>query len=197
MTEVFERTLVQLQRAGARITRIALSEVAQLNDLQSHGSVAAAESFAWHRSLLATHGAQYDPRVRSRIESGATMSAADYIDLLQARREWIGRMEAAMEGFDALLSPTVPILAPTLASVAPANGQGAAQDAARDAAFARANALLLRNTSVVNMLDGCALSLPCHAPGELPVGLMVWHAALHDDAVLNVGLKIENLLSKK
>lgn len=197
VTEVFERTLAQLQRAGARITRIALSEVAQLNDLQSHGSVAAAESFAWHRSLLATHGAQYDPRVRSRIESGAAMSAADYIHLLQARREWIGRMEAAMDGFDALLSPTVPILAPTLASVAPANGQGAAQDAARDAAFARANALLLRNTSVVNMLDGCALSLPCHAPGELPVGLMVWHAALHDDAVLNVGLKIENLLSKK
>ena len=194
--EVFERTLAQLQRAGAHITRIALPEVAQLDDLQAYGSVAAAESFAWHRSLLATHGAQYDPRVKSRIERGAAMSAADYICLLQARRQWMERMEAAMAGYDALLSPTVPIVAPTIASVEPADGKDAAQDTARDAAFVRANALLLRNTSVVNMLDGCALSLPCHVPGELPVGLMVWHAALHDDAVLNASLKIEQALQK-
>ena len=197
VAEVFERTLAQLQRAGADITRIALPEVAQLDDLQVYGSVAAAESFAWHRTLLAGQGAQYDPRVKSRIERGAAMSAADYICLLQTRRQWIGRMEAAMAGFDALLSPTVPIVAPLIAAVAPADGQDAAQDAARDAAFVRANALLLRNTSVVNMLDGCALSLPCHVPGELPVGLMVWHAALHDDAVLNVGLKIEQTLQKQ
>ena len=39
------------------------------------------------------------------------------------------------------------------------------------------------------MLDGCALSLPCHAAGELPVGLMLWHGALHDDAVLDVALR--------
>ncbi len=197
VSEVFERTLAQLQRAGAHIARIALPEVAQLDDLQAYGSLAAAESFAWHRNLLERHGAEYDPRVRSRIERGAAMSAADYLALLQARRAWIARMEAAMAGCDALLSPTVPIVAPSVASVAPADGHDAAQDAARDAAFVRANALLLRNTSVVNMLDGCALSLPCHAPGELPVGLMVWHAALHDDAVLNIALKIEQMLQKQ
>ncbi len=196
VANAFERTVAQLQRAGAQVTRLALPEVAQLDDLQAYGSVAAAESFAWHRRLLERCGAQYDPRVRSRIERGAAMSAADYIALLQARRQWMGRMEAAMAGCDALLSPTVPIVAPTVASVAPADGRDAAQDAARDAAFVRANALLLRNTSVVNTLDGCALSLPCHAPGELPVGLMVWHAALHDDGVLNVALQIENLLQK-
>ena len=44
------------------------------------------------------------------------------------------------------------------------------------------------------MLDGCALSLPCHTPGELPVGLMVWHGALHDDTVLNVALQLEQFL---
>lgn len=71
-----------------------------------------------------------------------------------------------------------------------------APGAERDAEFFRVNALLLRNTSVVNMLDGCALSLPCHMAGELPVGLMVWHGALHDDAVLNVGLQIEQILQK-
>jgi len=125
------------------------------------------------------------------------MSAADYIDLLQARAGWISSVEAAIAGFDALLSPTVPLVAPPIASVAPANGQDAAQDAVRDAEFQRVNALLLRNTSVVNMLDGCALSLPCHVRGELPVSLMVWHGALHDDAVLNIGLRAEELLQKQ
>jgi amidase/aspartyl-tRNA(Asn)/glutamyl-tRNA(Gln) amidotransferase subunit A len=80
----------------------------------------------------------------------------------------------------------VPLVAPTLASVAPG--------AERDEAFFRVNGLLLRNTNVVNMFDGCALSLPCHAEGELPVGLMLWHGALRDDTVLNIGVQLEQLL---
>lgn len=197
VAHAFERSLQSLRSAGAHIAHITLPEVAQLGDMQANGSFSAAEAYAWHRPWLATHAALYDPRVRRRIERGATMTAADYIDLLHARRDWMARMEKAMEGFDALLSPTVPIIGPSIASVAPADGHNAAQDAARDAEFARVNALLLRNTSVVNLLDGCALSLPCHAAGEFPVGLMVWHAALHDDAVLNVGLKIEQILQKQ
>jgi len=41
------------------------------------------------------------------------------------------------------------------------------------------------------------LSLPCHQPGELPVGLMVWHGALKDDQVLNAALQIEQALQKE
>jgi amidase/aspartyl-tRNA(Asn)/glutamyl-tRNA(Gln) amidotransferase subunit A len=44
------------------------------------------------------------------------------------------------------------------------------------------------------MLDGCAVSIPCHVPDELPVGLMVWSGALRDDSVLNVARQIELLL---
>jgi Asp-tRNA(Asn)/Glu-tRNA(Gln) amidotransferase A subunit family amidase len=69
-----------------------------------------------------------------------------------------------------------------------------APGAQRDDAFFRTNSLLLRNTSVINMLDGCAISIPCHASGELPVGLMVWAGALQDDSVLNIALEIEHLL---
>ncbi len=194
---IFERTVELLRRAGAHIEEIDLPEVAQLSSLQVRGGFAAAESYAWHRSLLAEHAALYDPRVRARIEKGASISAADYIDLVHARRAWIAQIEAAIAPFDALLSPTVPIVAPLVSSVAPADGRDAAQDAARDAEFARVNALLLRNPSVINMLDGCALSVPCHAQGELPVGLMLWHGAMHDDAVLNVGLRAEEELQKQ
>ena len=196
VARAFERSLDTLRRAGARIEPLALPEVTDLASIQATGGFSAAESYAWHRPLLAQHADRYDPRVRTRIERGATMTAFEYIELQQARVRWIARVEDSIAGFDALLSPTVPILAPTIASVAPADGRDALEDAARDAAFFRANGLLLRNTSIVNMLDGCALSLPCHTAGELPVGLMVWHAALHDDAVLNVGLRIEEELQK-
>jgi Asp-tRNA(Asn)/Glu-tRNA(Gln) amidotransferase A subunit family amidase len=146
--------------------------------------LSAAESYAWHRTLIAGHEAEYDPRVAQRILRGARMSAADYIDLLAARRQWMSRMEARMDGFDAVLSPTVPIVAPPIASVL-----------SNDAEFFRINGLLLRNTAVVNMLDGCAISLPCHAPDQLPVGLMLWHAALHDDTVLDLALQVETALT--
>ena len=189
VARAFERSLQTLRAAGAQIEEIALTEMSALVGMQAKAGFSAVESFAWHRPLLARHGDLYDPRVRSRIQPGAAMLAADYVDLVQARAAWIAQMQTALQRFDAVLSPTVPIVAPTIASVAPG--------AERDETFFRTNSLLLRNPSAVNMLDGCALSLPCHVPGELPVGLMVWHAALHDDTVLNVSLQIEATLQNR
>jgi aspartyl-tRNA(Asn)/glutamyl-tRNA(Gln) amidotransferase subunit A len=185
----FERTLKTLRAAGARIDEIELPELAELQSINATGGFSAAESHAWHRLLLERSGAGYDPRVAQRILRGATMKAHEYIDLINARRAWITRVETALAPFDAALSPTVPITAPSIASVAPG--------AERDDEFFRINALLLRNPSIVNMLDGCALSLPCHAAGELPVGLMLWHAALHDDAVLAIALQAERALQNQ
>lgn len=186
VARAFERTMRTLRAAGARIEEIALPELADLRSINATGGFSAAEAYAWHRLLLERSGAGYDPRVAQRILKGATMKAHEYIDLMHARRDWIARMERTLAPYDALLSPTVPMAAPALAEVAPG--------AECDEAFFRINALLLRNPSVVNMLDGCALSLPCHAEGELPVGLMLWHAALHDDAVLAIALQVEREL---
>ena len=180
----FEKSLNILRQAGARIEEIGLEELDELASINATGGLSAAQSHAWHRKLLAEHEAQYDPRVAIRIQRGARMSAADYIDLLAARQAWIARMETRLAGFDAVLSPTVPIVAPSIASVLH-----------NDDEFFRINSLLLRNTSVVNMLDGCAISIPCHTPGQLPVGLMLWHAALHDDALLELALQVEAVLA--
>jgi Asp-tRNA(Asn)/Glu-tRNA(Gln) amidotransferase A subunit family amidase len=187
VARAFERTLRRLRAAGARVDEIPLAQIKDLGTLQATGGFAAAESYAAHRHLLAAQGERYDPRVRFRIERGGAMKAWEYIDLHRARAAWIAEVEEGLRGFDAVLSPTVPMVAPPIAEVAPG--------AERDEAFFAVNALLLRNTSVVNMLDGCALSLPCQAPDELPVGLMVWHGALRDDAVLGLSLQIEQLLS--
>lgn len=185
VASAFQRAVRALRDAGAQIVERALPTLAEIPALNARGTLTAAESWAWHRSLLSRRGADYDPRVAQRIRAGESMSAADYIDLLQARRAWIARTEAAIADVDALLSPTVPIVAPPIAPLV-----------ASDEAFFAANAALLRNPSVVNLLDGCALSLPCHAAGEWPVGLMVWHGALHDDAVLDTALAVERVLAQ-
>jgi aspartyl-tRNA(Asn)/glutamyl-tRNA(Gln) amidotransferase subunit A len=195
VARAFERAVAVLRAAGARVEEIALAQIRDLAGIQATGGFSAAESYAWHKDLLERRAGDYDPRVRARIERGAAMKAHEYIDLVRARRNWIVRMEAALRGFDAALSPTVPIVAPPIAQVAPAGGVDAAQDAARDEEFFRVNALLLRNPSVVNMLDGCAISIPCHVPGELPAGLMIWHGAMHDDAVLNIALQAQAALA--
>jgi len=179
----FERTLRALRKAGARIDDIELPELAEVATINAGGGFAPPESWAWHRKRMAERGGGYDPRVAMRIRRGESMSAADYIDLLHARSRWIDRMAVALRGFDAMLSPTVQIVAPPIAPLI-----------ASDEAFFAANGQLLRNTSMVNLLDGCALSLPCHRPGEFPVGLMVWAGALADDDVLSVSLAIESVL---
>lgn len=186
VARAFDHALRALRAQGARVEEIGLPELSELAQINATGGFSAAESYTWHRQLLATQGTHYDPRVKLRMERGAGMSAWQYIELVQARRDWITRMTRAIEGYDALLSPTVPLLAPSIASLAPG--------AQRDDAFFRVNGLLLRNPSVVNMLDGCAITLPCHAPGEAPVGLMLWHGPLRDDGLLNLALQLEPLL---
>jgi len=184
VSRAFERSISALRDAGAQIDDITLPELGELGTMQARGSFSHAESWAWHRPLLETCEGRYDPRVAARIRRGESMSAADYIDLLNARREWIAGMAAAMQGYDALLSPTVPVVAPPIAPLE-----------SSDALYSEVNALLLRNPSVVNMLDGCALSLPCHADGEMPVGLMLWAGALRDDALLQASLMLETTLA--
>jgi len=188
VARAWQRTLSTLRESGVRITELPLTELNALRQIQATGSIAATESYAWHRHLLERKVASYDPRVATRIQRGGAMNACDYIEMLAARRRWIDSMEAALQGFDAILSPTTPVTAAPIADVAPG--------AERDEAFFRLNALLLRNTSVVNMLDGCAISIPCHAPDELPVGMMVWAGAMRDDPVLNIALQIEQLLQR-
>jgi aspartyl-tRNA(Asn)/glutamyl-tRNA(Gln) amidotransferase subunit A len=155
----FERALSRLAAAGAQITEIDVPPFAELPAIHARGTIATAESFAWHRPLLATHASAYDPRIRTRILIGATQTAADYIDLLQARTAFVAGVEARISGFDAFLMPTVPIIAPRIAELQ------------ADDDYLRMNALVLRNSTLVNFFDGCAISLPIHAADGPPVGL--------------------------
>lgn len=184
----FKRSISALRGAGANIVEISLPEIAELGSIQARGGFAAPEIQAWLTAdgLWPTRKAEFDPRVAQRIAMADSMSATDYVQLQRARQHWIAKVRSAMHGFDAMLSPTVPLVAPPIASVAPG--------AQRDAEFFRINALMLRNTSVVNMLDGCAISLPNHPQGSLPTGLMLWHGAGKDADILHISTQIEGLI---
>jgi len=148
------------------------------------GGFSPVEGFAAHHARIAKAPEKMDPRVAARMALGEGVSAADYLGLLDRRQAWIAQAHQTLQGFDAMVCPTVPLLAPELA---PLLGD--------DEAFFRVNRLLLRNPSAINYLDGCALSLPCQAPGELPVGLMVSCIGGQDARLAQVGLAIEACLS--
>ena len=150
-----------LSRQGAAIERIAVPEFLDAGAINAKGGFAAAESYAWHRHLIASKGDVYDPRVSIRILRGEAISAADYIDLLHARKSLIARAAARLAPYDALVMPTCANTPPRIA------------DLADDKAFDAANLRSLRNCALINMIDGCSISLPCHREGEAPVGLML------------------------
>ncbi|OZI53822.1 amidase [Bordetella genomosp. 5] len=180
----FDAAVTRLVAAGVQIDEIEVPEFAKLAEINSKGGFTASEAWAWHRELLERAGDKYDPRVRTRILRGKEMSAADFIDLLEARKRWIAGVSARMAGYDALLMPTVPVVAPEIAPLE-----------ANDEQFGSTNLLILRNPTFINFLDGCSLSLPCHAPGTAPVGLMVSALNGADRRVLEIGLAIEALLA--
>ena len=180
----FERALQRLSQAGALIVELPLAELAEVAQINAPGGFSAIEAYAVHRDDLATQRERFDPRVAQRIQLGQAVSAADYIRLQQRRRDWITRTTQRLAGFDALICPTVPIVAPPIAELV-----------ADDEAFFRANGQLLRNTFLINFLDGCAFSLPCQAAGELPVGLMLAAPAGHDAALAGVALAVEAALA--
>lgn len=179
----FERALRQLHAAGAQIDEITLAELDELPALHHNGGFSAAEAYALHRERLDSQGPMFDPRVLVRILRGREQSAADYLDLIRARADLQRRVETQLIEFDAALMPTAPIVAPLL------------QDLQSDEVYMRANQLALRNPSVTNFLDRCAISIPCHERGTAPVGLMLMGPHGGDRRLFGVAAAVEALVS--
>src|SRR5229473_6225004 len=182
VARTFERALEALSRQGALIERIEVPEFLDVALMNAKGGFAAAESYASHRYLIASKGDVYDPRVSMRILRGESLSAADYVDLLDARKSLIARATVRLAPYDALVLPTAANTPPRIAALAD------------DKAFTKANLLSLRNCSLVNMIDGCAISLPAHREGEVPVGLMVAASGGSDRRIFELAAAMEGII---
>jgi aspartyl-tRNA(Asn)/glutamyl-tRNA(Gln) amidotransferase subunit A len=184
----WESACGKLSRAGARFVEIDVPEFAELAHINRHGGFIAAEAWAWHAQAMGERESEYDPRVAARIRRGAAMSAADYITLLGERKRWIASVQERFQdaGGDAFLMPTVPAVAPPIAAL---------RDS--DALYNTTNLLMLRNPTLINFVDGCALSLPCHRMGDAPVGLMLAGLNGQDEAILALGVAVEEALRRE
>ncbi len=188
VSAAFAAACTALSNAGASIVEIEMPEFAELAHINRGGGFIAAEAWAWHATLLADREAEYDPRVAVRIRRGSSLTAADYLELLAVRRRWISSVEQRLAEANAsmMIMPTVPVVAPVLAPLQ-----------ASDETYGSTNLLLLRNPTLINFLDGCALSLPCHRPGDAPVGLMLAAPGGRDADVLSAGAAIEAVLRNR
>jgi aspartyl-tRNA(Asn)/glutamyl-tRNA(Gln) amidotransferase subunit A len=185
VANTFEDAVSRLSAAGARIATIAFAELAEIPKVSILGGFAAAEAYAIHRADLETRRDAFDPRVASRIDNGRKISSADYVDLLAARTRLCAAADAASAPFDAVILPTTPRIAPPIAEL---------EDS--DEVYGKTNLLMLRNNALFNFLDRCAASVPCHAPGEAPVGMMVVGETMGDARLLAVAKAIEGALAR-
>jgi aspartyl-tRNA(Asn)/glutamyl-tRNA(Gln) amidotransferase subunit A len=178
-----ERAVRVLSRSGAQFSDVHLDLFAEMAQVNARGGFAAAEAYAWHRDLIARSGDQYDQLVRARIERGRDIGAADYIDMVRGRARLVAAMDARLAGLDALVMPTVPIVAPRIDALADTDS------------FLRWNMLALRNTAIVNFFDLCAISLPIPDAGKLPVGLMLVGRNGSDARLFSVAVAVEAALA--
>jgi aspartyl-tRNA(Asn)/glutamyl-tRNA(Gln) amidotransferase subunit A len=182
VSHAFQSALSRLSKAGALIVEQPVPQFDRQAEYFRGGGYAGAEAYHIHRANESRIG-EYDPRVGKRILLGRSVSASDYLALGDLRVAFMREVEALAAPFDAILMPTAPCIAPTIAEVD-----------ASDEDYFRWNMRILRNNGLINFLDGCAASLPCHEPGGAPVGLMVCGTAGTDRRTLAVAAAIERAL---
>lgn len=178
----FERALARLRAAGAEVSPVEFTAAAQHPRLAFGGSIGAYEAFAHHRRLLKLHERQYDPRVASRMWLAEAITPAEHQAHLATRAEMIADFGGLMAGFDAMVLPTTPIAPPPLSALASAEGYG------------HFNSLSLRNTSLGNFLDSCAISLPMHEAGAAPTGFMLMAPGGADARLFAAARAVEEVL---
>jgi aspartyl-tRNA(Asn)/glutamyl-tRNA(Gln) amidotransferase subunit A len=183
VAKAFNGAVQALSKAGALVSEVPVPAFDRQREYFKAGGFAGAEAYQIHTPYLGRID-EYDPRVGKRVVLGKDLSAAEYVALGFLRKEFITEVEALAAPFDAILMPTVPCIAPSIAEAT-----------ATDEAYFRWNARILRTNGLINFLDGCAVSLPCQEAGSAPVGLMVCGTAGTDRRTLAVAAAIERTLS--
>jgi aspartyl-tRNA(Asn)/glutamyl-tRNA(Gln) amidotransferase subunit A len=122
------------------------------------------EATAWHMPYLDTRASGYTESVRSRLLLGRNVPAIDYLAGVAARQTLTHEVDALFDDADALVLPTLPIVAPLLGAETVALASGAAPVPVR--------AAMLRHTQLFNLSGHPAITLPVASAG-LPVGLQL------------------------
>lgn len=184
VADAFERTVVALRRAGARIEKRSIAATSTILDV--YVRVVLSEAARWHARYLDERGERYRPNVRARLLAGRDFSAVDYLSAREACDAFRVSVDLALHDVDALLLPTLPILAPTL-------GQN---DITIGDQQVPVRAAMLRNTQLFNMTGHPAITVPMRMPeGVLPAGVQL--VGRHDQTatLLAIAAACETILA--
>lgn len=179
----FPEALDRLEKAGVRLSYEKLPLFDDMTRVQSRASILVAEVYSIHSERFAQRGDEVDQIVRARVEKGRDILAADYVIATRARAALIRAMDARLRDVDVLVMPSTPTVAPRIDEVGDPK------------AFMTRNAMLLRNTTIANYFDLCAISLPLPRDGALPTGLMLYARNGQDRNLLRIAAAVERLFA--
>ena len=181
-TASWSAAVERLTEAGVRWSDENIALVTDMAQVNAKGGFAAVESYSIHRERLQRNGAGVDPNIRVRIERGAAITASDLAEMTQGRQRLVAAMDARFNNIDALVLPTTAIAAPKIVDVSAADE------------FGRKNAMLLRNTNMINFFDLCAISLPLPLQDGLSTGLMLVGRNGQDGRLFRIAAAVEHWL---
>jgi aspartyl-tRNA(Asn)/glutamyl-tRNA(Gln) amidotransferase subunit A len=182
----FDNAISRLKDAGIKVRRQPFPLFTELFNLMAeHGPLVTADCYALHRErIFGPDAANMDHRVVLRSKLGERTSMASYVDILNARERMIADMAKTIAPGEILVSPTLALVAPTIAPLE--------RD---DDLFIRVNAKTLRNTLIGNFFDWCGVSIPCGTGGAgMPVGLLLSGLPRTDEHVLGAALALEDIV---
>lgn len=180
----FEGCLRALEQSGARVVDMPIDDlIAEMRQATKRASIASMEGAEVHADWLSVGASvPVDPHVSGPLSRALAVPASVYIRTIRRRGELAAAMAERLASIDVLALPTVPIVAPSIATMA-------SDEALRN----KAEGLLLRNTQVANQFDLCAISLPM--PGMTPpAGLMLLARNGQDHHLLRIAAEVERLL---
>ena len=179
----FEAAVDTLERQGATIVDADIPHASLIATVYIH--IVFGDAAAYHADTLDIMPERYTPNVRLRLEMARYVTAEDYVRALEGRRTLAREVDAALSGVDALLMPTLPIVAPPIGA---ATVQvGTTREPVRN--------VMLRLTQLFNLTGHPAVSLPCGTSASgLPCGLQLAGSGGQTDTLLHVARGVEMAL---
>ncbi len=180
----FDAAAARLAAAGVTVAPRSIDGTDTIVD--TYVDISLPEAAHWHAHTLDTRPGDYQPAVRERLERGRTISAVRYVQAREMRERLRLAVDAALADCDALMLPTLPIVAPLLG----------ATDVTMDAspgATLTVRAAMLRLTQLFNISGHPAISIPVPTSG-LPVGLQLVGRRDATAALLAVAATCERVL---
>lgn len=171
-----------LVRGGGAIEEISLPTLPAAVEAANAMSIAEARAFHEVAGYFPARAAEYGEDVRKRLELADGLRAADYLKGRETVRRATAEFASALERVDAIVAPTVPVVAPLFG----------AQSAHIGSVEEPMRSVLLRLTRPGNLTGLPAVSVPCgFTSEELPVGMQLIGRAFEEGALLGIARRYE------